>query len=658
LRGFFDKENIIEKEIKQKRKKIKPIILIPEYTKVIINDFNFLKTIKDGDIIVIDIETTGLKPHKEGHKIICISITKGNKTVVFNKYIDDLHNVLKNKNIKKIAHNLKFENCWIKIIFGYWVKGWYWDTMIYHHILDNTDRTGLKYLTEKYFNVIDYDINIKKYLKSENSNGFNSIEEADLNDIMIYCGYDTYFTNKLYELQKDNLDNHLKKGFDFFMQAQIHFSYVQNNGVCFDKEKYDLNNKNLKERLIKLNDSIQNNKNIKSLKLEEEFKFNSTKELRNLLFNVMKLKSIKDTATGFKSVDEETLSKLNNTLCKRILKHRYYAKIKDTYLNQFINEAAEVNDVYYIFPFFNLQSVKTYRSSSSNPNFQNIPKRDQFAKKITRECLIPRKNRRLLEIDFKGMEVSVGCCYHKDNMMISYVTNKENDMHRDVAASIFMKDRKEITKMERFCGKNGFVFPSFYGSTSRTYNGDLIERGYGDLTLNLWELLNDDMKSYLYDKNIKNIFSFQKHIEKIEEKFWGETFCDYQRWKFDNWKEYKEKGFIELYTGFRCVGKMSFNQVNNFRVQGTAFHVMLWCLIEINKYLIKNDKKSLIIGQIHDSILFDVVEEELEELKKVIKEICTVKVREHFKWIIVPLEIEAEITGINESWNLKKEIEI
>lgn len=663
MKGFFDKENTItkEKQIREKKQTIqKKETVIPEYTKIQFNNFCFLKPIKEGDIITIDIETTGLKPQRKGHKIICIGITKDDTTAVYNEYPGLLHSVLKNPRIKKVIHRLTFENNWIKTIWGYWLQGIYWDTRIANHIIDNTANSGLKELTRINFQVDGYDSNIKHFLKAETSNGFNNIEKANINDIMRYCGYDAYFTNKLYLLQKNifDKDEHLKKGFDFFMEGAKHFSFVQDNGICFDKEKYNKNNQEIDQELIKLNNMIQKSPEVLKLGLKEEFNFNSSKQLRELLFNVLKYESIKKTDKNSEAVDEEVLSKINSNFTKRILKHRYLSKIKDTYLSQFLNESVEIDERHYIFPFFDLTIPATYRSSSYNPNFQNIPVRDIYAKTKTRECLIPRKGRQLLETDFKGMEVAIGCCYHKDPNMIKYVEDKKNDMHKDTAALIFIKEKSLINKDERFWAKNGFVFPSFYGSTSRMYNDGLKKQGYGELTYNLWETISLETKSELKEKGIKDIFDFQKHIEKIETKFWSETFPDYHQWKFDNWRQYKEKGFIELYTGFRCVGKMGFNQVNNYRIQGTAFHVMLWCLIELNKYLIKNKMKSMIIGQIHDSVIFDIVPDEIEELKTVIKDICMIKVKEHFEWIIVPLEIEAEITETDQSWNLKKEFKL
>jgi DNA polymerase-1 len=648
-----------EKEEKTKKKSKtgeKEKVIIPEYTKVFFNDFDFLESIQDDDVVVIDIETTGLKPHRKGHRIVCISMTVDNETVVFNEFSEKLHEILKNKKIKKIAHNLSFESMWIKVIWGYWVQNWHWDTMICNHILDNVASSGLKNLVKDKFKVEDYDINVKKYLEGDGSNEFNRIDELPIKEVMTYCGYDTYFTRKLWLLQRRQIykDKHLQKGLSFFMEGIKALSNVQNNGICFDYVKLQENEKELIRKIELLDQSIKNSKEVSKLEDKKTFNYNSTKQLRHLFFDVLKIESVKKTVKGFESVDVDVLTKINTEFTKNILEHRHLSKIKETYLSQFSREAVQLGDECFIYPFFSLGTTVTYRSSSSNPNFQNIPIRDEYAKLMARSCIIPRKEGRLLEIDFKGMEVAIGCCYHKDMNMINYVTDKRNNMHTDTAALIFMMDKSEVSKDVRFCAKNGFVFPSFYGSTSRMYNDELKEQGYGELTFNLWEMLDYNTKEHLKDKKIKNIFQFQKHIEKVEEYFWGELFPDYQQWKFDNWNQYKERGYIELFTGFRCTGKMGFNQVNNYRIQGTAFHVMLWCLIKINEILKIRKMKSMIIGQIHDSIIFDIVDEELEELKKIIKYICTIAVREHFKWIIVPLEIEAEITGINESWNLKK----
>ena len=124
------------------------------------------------------------------------------------------------------------------------------------------------------------------------------------------------------------------------------------------------------------------------------------------------------------------------------------------------------------------------------------------------------------------------------------------------------------------------------------------------------------------------------------------------------WSEYLQKGYVELKTGFRCTAKMRRNDLINYPIQGSAFHVLLWSLIQIHKYMIENKFESFIVGQVHDSIIFDVEPDEILDLKKIIRQISCIDIRKHWDWIIVPLNIEAEITEINCGWDTKSDTEI
>ena len=103
---------------------------------------------------------------------------------------------------------------------------------------------------------------------------------------------------------------------------------------------------------------------------------------------------------------------------------------------------------------------------------------------------------------------------------------------------------------------------------------------------------------------------------------------------------------------------MKKNEAINRAIQGTAFHWLLWCLIELNKEIKKQKMKSLIIFQIHDSILIDAVPEEIDDIIEMAKEIMRERIRKHWDWIIVPLDIEVEVTPIDGNWFQKKEIKI
>jgi len=335
--------------------------------------------------------------------------------------------------------------------------------------------------------------------------------------------------------------------------------------------------------------------------------------------------------------------------------------IKVEWLNQYVDVYDIKTEKYHNF-FANEICV---HNSSDSPNLQNVPKRDEETMQMVRGALYPRLNHQLLEIDFKALEVAISCCYNKDSNLIKYIKDPATDMHADMAKQIFMLDRfdKEKHNVLRQAAKNGFVFPEFYGD----YFINCAENmacGWGKLSKGRWkkgegiEFDNIFLSDHLISKGIGSLKQFEKHIEKIEDDFWGNRFEDYARWKDRWWNTYRKYGYFDLLTGFRCSGVMTKNEVINMPVQGSAFHCLLWSFIEMDKFIIKNKLDSKLIGQVHDSMLFDILPDELPLILKKVYEVTTIDLLKVWDWIIVPLAIEAEIAPVNKSWAEKEKIDI
>ena len=288
-------------------------------------------------------------------------------------------------------------------------------------------------------------------------------------------------------------------------------------------------------------------------------------------------------------------------------------------------------------------------NSCSNPNFQNMSNRDKEQSKIIRDGIIPRNGRQLMEVDFKGAEVRIACCYHKDPTMLDYLLDETKDMHRDVALQAFKMEQSEITKGIRHIGKNMFTFPQFYGSTA------------DNCAFAMWEASEKEkmasgmpLRKWMKAEGLATQAEFQKHIEEVCEDFWNNRFPVYTEWKNDFYKAYLRKGYFKLYTGFTCSGIMKKTQVCNFPVQGSAFHCLLYVLTELNKWLHEKKMKSLIIGQIHDSIVMDVVPEERESILEKAGWLIRKGLRKHWAWIgNVPMDAEAEASPVDEPWTNK-----
>ena len=390
--------------------------------------------------------------------------------------------------------------------------------------------------------------------------------------------------------------------------------------------------------------------------------YDSTDQLGYVLFKILNYESTAKTEKGKYKTDEETLSKINDPIVKKYFKVKKLKKALATYLKGISKEVWNG----YLHPNFNLNLVRTYRSSSSNPNFQNIPVRDPEMGRLIRSAFIPREGRQLVELDYSGLEVCIAACYHKDPTMISYLKDPTKDMHRDMAAQCFKLRPDQVTKMTRYCGKNMFVFPQFYGDWYLSCAHGLWE------AITKMDLVTADgipIMEHLKNKGIHSLGelnfkekpkkgTFEAHIKNVEKDFWKRRFRVYDKWKKQWYQTYRKQGYFTSLTGFTYQGFYIRNEVINYAVQGSAFHCLLWSLTRLQKELRKRKMKTLLIGQIHDSILADVPVNEMQRFLKLAKWVMVHQLKKEWKWITTPLDIEAEVCPLGTSWADKKEMKI
>jgi len=380
----------------------------------------------------------------------------------------------------------------------------------------------------------------------------------------------------------------------------------------------------------------------------------SNAQLSYFLYKIKKLRPASATQSGQGSTDEDSLSQLNIPELDILLQIRKLKKIRDTYLEGFVREAVDG----IIHPSFNLHLVRTFRSSSDRPNFQNIPKRDKEAMMICRKALFPRPNHQLIEVDLSGAEVRIAACYHQDPTMIKYINDPTADMHADMASQLFMIDHFDKSLPEhkylRSATKNGFIFPQFYGDYYKNCAENMAHK-WGKLSKGRWKsgqgiaMPNGSLSDHLISKGIKSLEAFETHVKKIEDDFWGRRFRVYAKWK-DRWyARYLRYGYVDLFTGFRCSGIMSRNDSINYPIQGTAFHCLLFILTALDKEIFRNGWESRIISQVHDSIIIDVEPRELSLIINTIKYITAVDLPKTWNWINVPIEMAIETAEVNRS---------
>jgi DNA polymerase-1 len=389
----------------------------------------------------------------------------------------------------------------------------------------------------------------------------------------------------------------------------------------------------------------------------------SPDQLGNIIFNIMGILPSRRTATGKPATDEAALELVDLPFLRTLLNIRKLGKVRSTYLQSWRLKA--VNGI--LHPTFNLHVVITFRSSGSDPNVQNVPVRNPKTAKLIRPAIIPRdENYLILEVDNSGAEVRCSACYHKDPTMLRYI-DEGYDYHREMAAECYLLDAADPKGVPKACrqeAKGKFVFAEFYGDWYKSVCQNLWAAAAGLTTpagLPMYEHLANQGIYELGDcdpkaRNNPRHGTFEAHIKQVEHRFWYERLPVYTQWKNLWWEEYLRNGWLQMLTGFVCQGIYGRNDVINYPVQGSSFHCTLWAIIEMQKWLDQYKMRTMIIGQIHDSIILDVHKDELEDVKFALQRIMTRDIRKAWPWLICPLEVEMEASPI--SWHHKEPLKL
>lgn len=440
-------------------------------------------------------------------------------------------------------------------------------------------------------------------------------------------------------------------GYNLFHEGILALSDVELNGIPINVEHCEKQYALLDKKIKRTKRLLEKRKEVKywKKKYRERFNLDSKDQLSDILFNYLKFEPKVFTAKGKPSTAQQALEQIDAPIVEDLTLLGRLQKARNNYIKNYLLE--QVNG--FLYPFFNLHTVRSLRSSSSAINFQNQPTRIPWVKKLVRPAVIPLPGYMIAEMDFSGIEVAIGACYHKDPNLIADIVDPSKDMHRDMAKECYLLDDDEWTKETRYNGKNKFVFPQFYGDY------------YVTCAQSLWDAIHiqdlktrqgKPLKKHLRSKGITSYAKFENHIKAIEDYFWNERYPIYNQWKEDHWKKYQNNGFVDLKTGFRCSGYMKKNECINYPVQGSAFHCLLWCLIQLNKWLKEKNKLSKIIGQIHDSIVMIIHPSELNTVLRRAYKIMEHELISHWPWIIVPMKVETEASPVDGSWLLKKEV--
>jgi len=460
-----------------------------------------------------------------------------------------------------------------------------------------------------------------------------------------------------------NINPKTKEAYRLFHEGALAFARAERQGLRVDIEYIERKKRVLTRKIERLETEFKDSALFRHWQhtVRGKININSNPQLAYFLYKVKKIKIEKETYSGQGATDDEALRQMNIPELENLLQIRKLRKVRDTYLGAFARE--QVNG--YVHPFFNLNMAATFRSSSDSPNFQNIPMKDEESMQICRRALFPRPGHQLLEIDFKGMEVSANACYNHDPTLIKYLFDPKSDMHADMAHQIYKVNNFNKSLPEHYtlrqAAKNSFVFPEFYGSYYKNCAIGLLCT-WGKLSQGRFHpgegipMPEGTLADHLIKVGLSSFNAFESHLKKIEDSFWKERFVVYADWKKSWYNTYKKRGYIDLLTGFRCSGVMDSKQVCNYPGQGTGFHCLLWSFNDLDRTMIKEDWDTRLVSQIHDSVILDVDPKELNSVIDTVQEITTVRLAEHWPWIIVPMKVDMELAPVDGSWAEKVEI--
>ncbi|MEE1897848.1 DNA polymerase I [Flavobacterium rakeshii] len=519
---------------------------------------------------------------------------------LINKFIP----FFEDENIEKIGQNLKYD---LQVLsnYGITVKGKIFDTMIAHYLINPDMRHGMDILAETY---LQYSPKPIEELIGKKGKNQKSMRDVELELIKEYASEDADITLQLKELFAPQLEaTGTRKLFDEIeIPLMPVLADMEHEGIRLDTDylkqlSTELSNdaKTLEQRIYEV--------------AGETFNLASPKQLGDILFDKLKIGGAKQkkTKTGQYATGEEVLSYLakDNPIVQDILDWRQLVKLQNTYVDalplQVQETTGRVHTDY-------MQTVAaTGRLSSNNPNLQNIPIRTERGRQIRKSFIARDENYTLVSADYSQIELRIIAALSGDPEMVKSFQNGE-DIHASTAAKVFNVPLNEVTREQR--------------SHAKTVNFGIIY-GVSAFGLSNQTSLSRSESKELIDTYYKTYPTLKKYInDQIE---WA-----------------RENGYVQTISGRRRYLK-DINSQNavvrgaaernavNAPIQGSAADIIKIAMINIHKKLTDENWKSKMLLQVHDELVFDVHNSELDKIKPMIKH----EMENAFK-MAVPLDVE------------------
>ncbi len=533
----------------------------------------------------IDAELVGLSFAVKEKEAFYVAIPENREEAL--KFVNIFKPLYENPEILKVGQNIKYD---YEVLMNYGVElqGNMFDTMLAHYIIQPELYHNMDYLAEVFLNY--QTIHIEELIGAKGKNQ-KSMRNLAPSEVYEYAAEDADITLRL----KNVLEPKLKEidCEDLFWNVEMPLipvlAHMEMNGVCIDTDTLKETSSNLTNRLTEIEHHIYE-------LAGESFNIGSPRQVGEILFGKMKIvEKPKKTKTGQYVTSEEVLQQLRSKspIIDEILNYRGLKKLLSTYVDalpKLINPRTG-----HIHASFNQAITATGRLSSSDPNLQNIPVRDDDGKEI-RRCFIPEPGCLFFSADYSQIELRIMAHLSEDKNMVDAFC-EGSDIHAATAAKIWHEDISQVTDAQR--------------KKAKTANFGII---YGITTFGLAQRMNIENKEakQVIEDYFRTFPGVQAYMEKSKEiareKGYAETLFHRRRYLPDiNSKNGTVRGFAE-------------RNAINAPIQGSEADIIKVAMVRIFHRFKAEGIKSKMIIQVHDELNFSVYPEEKEQVEKIVVE--------------------------------------
>ena len=546
----------------------------------------FINKVKENNELIIKTVTREGNILDKRIKYIFLSVDGKKIYYVEENSIHKLEYIFTSNEIKKLGYNLKDDYIALKP-YSIKLENIYFDITIAEYLIDSMSSTSyecsaiaMKYLTKKVKTkeeLLGKGVKAKKY------------QDLSFEELSSHISQIIDTVKSVMPIMEENLKESNMDGLLYHVEMPLVevLADMEYEGVKVDKEKLNELGSQFKEIIKKLESEIYEISG-------EEFNINSPKQLGVILFEKLGLPVIKKTKTGY-STNAEVLDKLKDQspIIDKIIEYRQIVKLNSTYVEGLLSIINPIDGR--IHSSFNQTITTTGRISSTEPNLQNIPVKLEMGRNI-RKVFISDKGCKLVDADYSQVELRVLAHMSQDETMIDAFKHNE-DIHTKTASQVFNVSMDEVTSKQR--------------SDAKAVNFGIV---YGKSDFGLSEDLNipvKQAKEYIenYFNKYNKIKEFMDNIiEDASSNGYVTTILNRRRYI----PEIKSSNFMLRNAGKRAA--------MNAPIQGSAADIIKIAMINVYKKLEENNLKSKLILQVHDELIVEAVDSEIDIVKKIVKD--------------------------------------